>query len=345
MQTFLDRLDSEARDLLMAVARPIAHAKGERLIRYGDPSRGAYLLKDGSCEATVLMPGGEKLTVARLDAGGVFGEMALVERGTCTATVTATTTLTGWFIERDDFRSLVAQRAPAALRLQHALTLALSDKLRQLNARVLEVASPEDKAKSSAERESDPLAKAKRAKKAEFEVRPFLPHLPIFEGFDAAEIDEILDAGSLLELPRAQPVFLHGQVSRAVYIVIRGAVEIRARHAARERRMAVLGPGQILGYMSALEKGTHGSDAVVCEEALLLEIPGKAFEQIYFGSSPASARLRRAIQGTLLVSLGQTNRHLTRLISLVRLSSADRESEALERVLASQIVWTLDEGA
>ena len=108
MQTFLDRLDSEARGLLLAVARPITHAKGERLIRYGDPSRGAYLLKDGSCEATVLLPGGEKLTVAKLDAGGVFGEMALVERGTCTATVTATTKLNGWFIERDDFRSLVA---------------------------------------------------------------------------------------------------------------------------------------------------------------------------------------------------------------------------------------------
>ena len=109
--------------------------------------------------------------------------------------------------------------------------------------------------------------------------------------------------------------------------------------------MAVLGPGQILGYMSALEKGAHGSDAAVCEEALLLEIAGKDFERLYFGSSPASARLRRAIQGTLLVSLGQTNRHLTRLISLARLRSADQESEALERVLASQIVWTLDEGA
>ena len=130
MQTFLDRLDSEARDLLMAVARPITHAQGERLIRYGDPSRGAYLLKDGSCEATVL-----------------------------------------------------------------------------------------------------------------------------------------------------------------------------------------------------------------------LEIPGKDFEKIYFGSGPAATKLRRAIQGTLLVSLGQTNRHLIRLISLARLRSADEESAALERVLASQIVWTLDERA
>jgi len=345
VQTFLDRLDSEARDLLLAVARPITHAKGERLIRYGDPSRGAYLLKDGSCEATVLLPGGEKLTVAKLDAGGVFGEMALVERGTCTATVTATTKLNGWFIERDDFRSLVAQRVPAALRVQHALTLALSDKLRQLNAKVLEIAAPEDRPKAAAAPAADPLAKVKRTKKAEFEVRPFLPHLPIFEGFDAAEIDEILAAGGLLELPRGHAVFFHGQASSAVYIVIRGAVEIRARHDARERRMAVLGPGQILGYMSALEKGSHGSDAAVCEEALLLEIAGKDFERIYFGSSPASSKLRRAIQGTLLVSLGQTNRHLIRLISLARLRSADEESEALERVLASQIVWTLDEGA
>ena len=345
MQSFLDRLDGEARDLLLAVARPITHATGERLIRYGDPSRGAYLLKDGSCEATVLLPGGEKLTVAKVDAGGVFGEMALVERGTCTATVTATTKLSGWFIERDDFRSLVAQRVPAALRVQHALTLALSDKLRQLNARVLEVPADEDKPKTGSAPQADPLANVKRTKKAEFDVRPFLRHLPIFEGFDAAEIDEILAAGGLFELPRAHPVFFHGQASSAVYIVIRGAVEIRARHAARERRMAVLGPGQILGYMSALEKGTHGSDAVVCEEALLLEIPGKDFEKIYFGSSPVSSKLRRAIQATLLVSLGQTNRHLIRLISLARLRSADQESEALERVLASQIVWTLDERA
>ena len=56
--------------------------------------------------------------------------MALIERGTCTATVTATESLSGWFIERDDFRALVAQRVPGAVRVQHTLTLVLSDKLR-----------------------------------------------------------------------------------------------------------------------------------------------------------------------------------------------------------------------
>ena len=163
-KTFLERLDREARDLLLAVARPVSYDKGARLVRHGDPSRGAYVLREGAAEAIVTLPGGEKLTVAKLEAGGVFGEMALIERGTCTATVSATEKLEGWFIERDDFRSLVAQRVPAALSVQHALTLTLSDKLRTLNAKVLEVAATEDKPrKSGTEPDLDPLATAKRA--------------------------------------------------------------------------------------------------------------------------------------------------------------------------------------
>jgi CRP-like cAMP-binding protein len=340
VRTFLERLDGEAKDLLLAVARPISHAKGERLVRYGDASRGAYLLMAGSAEATVLLPGGEKLTVARIGAGDVFGETALIERGTCTATVSATEKLEGWFIERDDFRSLVAQRVPAALRVQHTLTLALSEKLRGLNAKVLEVAAPGDKPSTRKSNGADPLAGVKRSKNASFDFKPFLPHLGVFEGFDAAEIDEVVSISSVLELPRGQRVFTTGQPSTACFIVVRGAVKIRAQHEKRERRIAVLGPGQLLGYMSALEKSVHGSDAVVREPALLLEIPGREFEKLYFGSSPASTKLHRVIQKSLLFSLGQTNRHLTRLISQARLRGAEKEGDALEAARSGQIVST-----
>jgi len=336
--TFLERLDGEARDLLLAVARPISHAKGERLVRHGDAARGAFILQSGGAEAVVLLPGGDKLTVARLAAGNIFGEMALIERGTCTATVSVTEKLDGWFIERDDFRALVAQRIPAALHLQHALTLTLSDKLRTLNAKVLEVAASDDKKRSGSDPELDPLSKAKRLKQASFDFKPFLPHLPIFEGFTPGEITEILDVTNILELPRGHPVFTAGQPSAAVFIVVRGALEIRAQHSKRERRMAVLGPGQLLGYMSALEKAKHGSDAVVRERALLLEIPREAFEKLYFGSSSASTKLHRVIQKSLLSSLGQTNRHFTRLISQARLRGAEKEGDELEKAYSGQII-------
>jgi CRP-like cAMP-binding protein len=334
MAGFLDQLDGEAQNLLLAVARPISHAKGERLVRYGEPSRGAYLLIEGAAEASVLLPGGEQLTVAQIEAGSVFGETALIERGTCTATVTASGKLEGWFIERDDFRALVAQRVPAALRIQHALTLTLSQKVRALNARVLEAPAAEDK--PSTRRSSSP--NAKRLAQAPFDLEAFLPHLPAFESFDASEIAGIRSASSLLELPPGDALFIRGQPSRACFIVLRGAIEIIAQHEKRERRMAVLGPGQLVGYMSAIERGNHGSDAVAREHALLLEIPRETFEKIYFGSSPASTKLHRLIQKSLLASLGQTNRHLTRLISQARLRGADREGEKLEKAYGGQII-------
>ncbi len=335
---FLQRLDDEARELLLAVARPVAYAKGARLVRHGEPARGAYVLRTGTAEAVVTLPGGDKLTVATLQAGSMFGEASLLERSTCTATVNAGDRVEAWFIERDDFRALVAQRAPAALRVQHAVTLLLSEKLRALNARVLEVPAPEDKVSARTVNGLDPLAGVKRVKQASFDFRPFLPLLALFEGFDEAEIAEVLELASLLELLRGQGVFAAGQPSTACFAVIRGAVEIRARHESRERRMAVLGPGQLLGYMSALEHGVHGSDALVRERALLLEIPRAAFDRLYHGTSPVSTKLHRVIQRSLLASLAQTNRHLTRLISLARLRGADREGDALQTALSAQVV-------
>ena len=342
---FLERLDDEARKLLLAVARPVSYAKGARLVRHGETARGAYVLGSGSAEAAVMLPGGEKLVVATLGAGAVFGETSLLERSTCTATVSASEKVEGWFIERDDFRSLVAQRVSAALRVQHAVTLVLSDKLRALNAKVLEIPSAEDRPrKPGSEPDCDPLANVERLKKASFDYEPFLPLLPVFEGFDALEIEEVLEASRVLELPRGHGVFAAGLPSQACFIVARGAVEIRARHGRRERRMAVLGPGQLLGYMSALEHGVHGSDALVREPAILLEIPRAAFDALYHGTRPVSTRLRRVIQRSLLSSLAQTNRHLTRLISLARLRGADREGDALEKALG-QIVATPDRGS
>ena len=80
-----------------------------------------------------------------------------------------------------------------------------------------------------------------------------------------------------------------------------------------------------------------GSDALVREQALLLEIPAKDFESLYFGSSSASTKLHRVIQKSLLISLGQTNRHLTRLISQARLRGAEKEGDELEKAYSAQV--------
>jgi len=336
-KAFLERLDDAARNALLSIARPVSFRRGACLVRAGETARGAYILRAGQAEASVVLPGGEKLVVARLEPGNLFGETALFERGTATATVAASANLDGWFLDRDDFRALAAQRTPEAQRVLHALTLILMEKLRAINARVLEAAAPEDQSAGKANA-ADPVADVKRTKKTAFDFRPFLPLLPFFEGFDEGEIAQIMEASRLLELPPGHGVFSIGQPSQAAFVVLRGAVEICARQGERERRMAVLGPGQIFGFMSLLEGGTHGSAASVRESSILLEIPRASFESIYRGSTAISTALHHAIQGSLLASLAQTNRHLTRLISLARLRGARREGDKLETALGGQIV-------
>src|SRR5690349_13766786 len=126
---FLDRLDPAARELLLSAARPVSFVPGATLVRHGEPARGAYVLREGTVEATVTAPGGESHVVATLGPGGVFGEMALIELGTCTATVRAVRPVDGWFVAHEDFRALVSQGQPAALALQHAVTVVLAEKL------------------------------------------------------------------------------------------------------------------------------------------------------------------------------------------------------------------------
>lgn len=334
---FLERLDDAARQFLLSAARPVSFARGARLVRAGDASRGAYVLSEGAAEASVVLPGGERLVVAKFGPGNLFGEMALFERGTATATVSASSNLAGWFLDRDDFRAIAAQRTPEARALRHALTLVLMEKLRAMNTKVLEAAAPED-APVVKSHIADPLAGVKRVKTAAFDVAPFLPLLPVFEGFDEGEIAQVLEVSRQLELQRGHGVFAVGQIAAAAFIVLRGAVEILARREARERRMAVLGPGQVFGFMSLLEGGAHGSEARVREDAVLLEVPRAAFEALYGGDGAVSSAMHHAIQRSLLASLAQTNRHLTRLISLARLRGAKREGDKLESALGGQIV-------
>ena len=336
-RSFLDGLDEEARALLLSVASPVSFVPGAVLVRHGEPARGAYIVRAGSVEAVVTLPGGESLTVATLGPGSVFGEMALIELGTCTATIRATHPVDGWFVAHEEFRALISQSQPAALRLQHAVTVILAEKVAALNTQLLACSAPEDRAARPTRTGVDPLAGVARTRRASFDARAFLPRLSAFERCTSDEIDDLVSGAAYIEVPRGHGVFAAGTDAAAAFLVVRGAVEIVAVRDALERRIAVLGPGQLVGYLSVLRRARHSSHAFAREGAVLLELPTELFHQLYFGASRASARLRQSVQMSLLASMARTNRSLTRLISQAKLGTAKDDEAALEAALASQI--------
>ncbi len=336
-------LDERARAELLAIAQPVSFLKGATLLRQGQPTRGAFFLRVGAVEATVRLPGGESLVVARVNAGGVIGEMSLLEHGICSATVTASASVDGLFIGREDFRVLVARRSPAALAIQHAVTLNLCAKLSDLNARILAHSTPEDAPFVPAP-PGDPLADAVRLRATSFDHRRFLPKLPLFQGWEAEDIDEVADRCAVLEVRRGEALFHEGHEAGACYITVRGAVDIAAPVGTTEgvnpthlRRLAVLGPGQIFGHRSLVDATPHAARARACEDCVLLELRREPFLDFYRGSTPASLRLQGAVHAALLRSMAHTNVTLTRLVNLANVAAANRA--VLEAALAEQVLY------
>ena len=91
--------------------REISHDEGYVIATEGDPGAGLFVIADGEADVTI---GGKK--VNHLEKGDFFGEMALLDGGPRTATVTATTPITLYALTEWVFRGLLAEHPSIAMR-------------------------------------------------------------------------------------------------------------------------------------------------------------------------------------------------------------------------------------
>ena len=315
-------LDKSEAAQLLAMAQPVSFVAGSRMVRHGEPSRGAYVIRTGRIEARVTLPGGGEKTVVELADGSMFGEMSLLDNGTSVASVFAVSDVDGWFIERNLFRALIAGRNPAALAIQRTITSGLVARLATLNGDLQKHVAPEDKKITEPAPASDPLVTIERHSSSGFNHRGFLSILPFFAHFTEDEIDSVTAAAKILTVPRGQWLLAAGQPANACYLVVRGAVEANIYFQGCVRRLAVLGPGSLVGYMGIIGGSPHNTNARAREETLLLEFPAVALMQFYKGTSGAEVKTQHAIQRNLLQSLARSYSQMSRLVTQARLSEA-----------------------
>jgi len=310
---------------------------GASLMRQGQPADSAFILESGSVDVVTRLPGGGEAGVATLGPGSVIGEMALLDSGQRSATVMAREPVGGYILEREGFHMLLAQRNRAAFTIQSRITRTLCARLRELNARIVASDAPENVA-PPADAGAGAIGTGEQGRPT-FDYRAFLPVLPLFRNFSAAEIGAILDLAQALELGRGQLLFRQGDPSTACYIVVRGAVEVTGLQSGLRHRVGVLGPGRLCGVNALIEGRPHSMSAVARECATLLGIGKTAFARLFTGSDRVASRFQNAIAQELLQSLARTNNHLTRLISQSRIRGGRKDrkqAEELQHVLATE---------
>jgi len=116
-------------EALEHTAQVKAYKAGRNIFQEGDPGDGLYLILEGKVQITCLLGQDQRTVLSRLDAGDFFGEMAVLDNQPRSATATAETDATVYFILRDDLMK-VLERSPS---LAANLVKEFSQRMRDFN--------------------------------------------------------------------------------------------------------------------------------------------------------------------------------------------------------------------
>jgi len=107
---------------------------GSALLEMGQPGKGLFVILRGECEVFHTQADGKLVPYPPLHEGDVFGELSLLQGGTATATVRATSTCVLLFLQREWFDELLLQ-SPAVRDRIYALASERAQRTREIYAR------------------------------------------------------------------------------------------------------------------------------------------------------------------------------------------------------------------
>jgi CRP/FNR family cyclic AMP-dependent transcriptional regulator len=135
IDTFRD-LDGKELERVRKLLVSGKYRAGEVLFHEGDPGNAMYFVLSGSVQVYRRTDSGRRQLLARIRAGHVLGEMALVDGGPRSATAKALGETRVAKLSRSDFQSLLRYESHIAALILGRIARMVSLRLRQTNAMV-----------------------------------------------------------------------------------------------------------------------------------------------------------------------------------------------------------------
>jgi MFS superfamily sulfate permease-like transporter len=119
---------------------PVAWPAGHVIFRHGDPGSSLYLVTRGRASVHIRHDDGD-IRLVTFAPGAVLGELALLDRGPRSATITVDEDLTGFGLSEASFTVLCREQPDIAIKLLSALGRELSVRIRHANMTILQLES------------------------------------------------------------------------------------------------------------------------------------------------------------------------------------------------------------
>lgn len=223
--------------------------KGAPIFRKGQVGKEMYIILDGAVRIVddTVEP---VRPIALLQQGELFGELSLTTKQTRrstkqeslrrSASAVAARDTTLFVVHEDAFRDLLDRKPDIASKLLMNLFYITGERLREsIRGKLIAEGVPAPK---------------------------------LVRGLKDPEKKRLLKFSSVLHVPKDQPVFLEGQLGTELYYVLAGSVAIVKKQEKGQKRLAVMGEGDVFGELGLITKKGRMASAVAVTDSDILAI-------------------------------------------------------------------------
>lgn len=303
---FGDLSDDEV-DEIGLMARPFERAPGAFLFRQGDDADAMYCIEEGEVRITVRVAGEEEAEVGRAVAGAVVGEMGLIDADVRSATGEALAPTRGYRIERRSFEVLRAAFRPSSCKVVRRLAQLVASRLYTTTYDLYGMAEAPRCAPNGRGPAQGGAGGGKRRSGRGADLDNVM-RLPVFGAFSRDELERVLDEMVWREVPRGHVLFEPGDAAASCFVVVRGAVEATVLRAGRTEKIALWGPGRMVGEEALFVPTPRAVRATAREDSHLLEVDATRFRALFDATSPLAYKLSDAATQQMVVALRSLNR-------------------------------------
>jgi CRP-like cAMP-binding protein len=164
-----------------------------------------------------------------------------------------------------------------------------------------------------------------------------------FADLKSEEARQVAGLLSTIDLENGEALFLQGEPSTAVYLLISGEVQIRIeRSDGSPHTLVTLGPGAIIGEMGPLTDAPRGATCLASTDTHLAELPYRALDAGLANGDRWASRFLMATAKVLAQRLAALNRETLSVITELEKSKTNvRTKDELERLRERLLTeWT-----
>lgn len=218
----------------------------ELIFSEGDAGDALYIIEIGEVKLASESTAGEA-TVAWLEAGDAFGEMALLTGKTRSVKARAMADTNLWVLYKGDYDDLMVEH-PA---ISTALGKVLSERL------------------TVGFRETRPRATPTR-----------LREIPLLADLSDDELEDVAGRLEAVQRSPGEVIVSRGEVGERMYFVESGQVQVRGRTADGRTALAELGPGELVGQMALLTDRPYAATARALTDVQLWSLEKGDFDEL-----------------------------------------------------------------